>query len=403
MDANSTTREIAPGETNPYLFVLHVAAASPDTPCADIQRRFLADPGLTSIPVCDATRPVGLVDRFQFLSRFANGFGQAMYANKPVSLLMDHKPIVVERADTVGAIKSRLSSELTDAGVRGFIVAERGRYVGIGSVLGLLRASLRESEAMNGRLAEALAQSESEGQLKSKFLANLSHEFRTPLNAIIGFSDIMAREISGPLNGPYRDYVNDILASGQHLLSVINDLLDLAKIESGDIRPSPEPVDAADAIDVALKLVVDDAAKAALIVESEIEPGLRPIAADPLHVRQILLNLLSNAIKFTPRGKVAIAARAAGERIAIVVSDTGIGMTTKEIQIALRPFGQVASHLTRTHEGPGLGLPLVKALTTGNGATFEIESEPGRGTKVTIAFPTVGENSTPSTARGGIG
>ncbi len=400
MDANTTTIEPALPDARRALFVRPVAPEAPDTPCAQVQARFLSDPDLHAVAVCEAGRPVGIVDRFQFLARFATTFGQAMYGQRPVAALMDPNPVVVERDATMGAIKTRLTATLGEAAVRAFVVAESGRYVGLGSVLGLLRASLVDSEEMNGRLCDALAQSEREGALKSKFLANLSHEFRTPLNAIIGFSDVMVREISGPLAPAYRDYASDILASGQHLLSVINDLLDLSKIESGDIRPTLEPVDARAAIEAAAGFAAADAAKAGLALDIDIGSDLPPFSADPLHVRQMLLNLLSNAIKFTPRGTVRVAARGDGGQIELSVEDTGIGMTRKEIEIALRPFGQVASHLTRTHEGPGLGLPLVKALANGNGATFRIDSEPGRGTRVSLQFALAGPEDRPSTAAG---
>jgi two-component system cell cycle sensor histidine kinase PleC len=402
METHSTERGPATGRSS-ELFIRAIDPVAPDVPCRDVHGRFLGDPELQAVPVCDGGRPVGIVERFQFLSRFAHSFGHAMFARRPVRDLMEHDPIVVEHDATVVAIKSRISTALPGAGARGFVVTREGNYVGMGSVVGLLRASLLESEKTNARLAEALEQSEREGALKSKFLANLSHEFRTPLNAIIGFSDVMVREIAGPLNANYRDYANDILSSGQHMLALINDLLDLAKIESGEMRPSPEAVDVGPAIDTALRGLRETAAKAGLEIACEIAPDTPPFLADPLHVRQILVNLLSNAIKFTPRGRVTVCAAAADRGVEIAIADTGIGMTIKETEIALRPFGQVANHLTRTHEGPGLGLPLVKALAAINGATFRIASEPGKGTRVSMRFPPVPAEGGPSTPTGLVG
>jgi len=223
---------------------------------------------------------------------------------------------------------------------------------------------------------------------KTQFLANISHELRTPLNAIIGFAELLGLEMAA--DGKRRlEYANDIHVSGRHLLAIINDILDYSKIEAGRQDLSESKVDLAELIAGSRRVVMGRADEAGVAVHLHLRDDLPPVLADSLKVRQILLNLLSNSVKFTPRGgRVDVTAeRDAGGGIAISVSDTGIGMTDREIQIALEPFGQVANAMVRGHDGTGLGLPLARALAELHGAGFELESEPGKGTRVTVRIP----------------
>ena len=368
-------------------FVVPVEPMSPEEPCAKVYERFVVDIELLSVPICSNGRPVGLVDRYAFLRQLAHSFGRALFAAKPISVLMDTNPLVVDVGTEVSEIQNTISLDRPDAIVRGFIVVENGRYAGMGTALGLMRASLREFEAANRRLSEALVKAQSAMDLKSRFLANLSHEFRTPLNAIIGFSDLMAKEIFAPLDPRYKDYAGDILSSGNHMLALVNDLLDLAKIETGEMHPSPVELDVSHSIEGAARLMRESAAKARLAMNVEIEHGLPHVVADERHVRQILLNLLSNAIKFTPAGSVTVFARRRGAEVELGVADTGIGMTQADIAISLMPFGQVANQFTRAHEGTGLGLPLVKALAGLNGSPLQIDSVPSAGTCISVRLP----------------
>jgi PAS domain S-box-containing protein len=225
---------------------------------------------------------------------------------------------------------------------------------------------------------------------KSEFLANMSHELRTPLNAINGFSEILARQMYGPLGDPrYREYAGDINRSGHHLLAVINDILDLSKIEAGRYDLDERPVDVQRAIDEAIRLVRPRLDEGNLHLSRRIARDLPALHADERSVRQILLNLLSNATKFTPRGgRIQVRSRLnrMGE-FELTVADNGIGMRAKDIPLALEPFRQLDSVMSRKFAGTGLGLPLVQSLAELHGGRLEIESQPARGTTVTVAFP----------------
>ena len=248
----------------------------------------------------------------------------------------------------------------------------------IGTLYDVTRQRRREQE-----LAHAKVLADQANRAKSEFLASMSHELRTPLNAIIGFSDVIRHNTFGELTPvKYREYVDDIHDSGCHLLSLINDVLDMAKIEAGKLELQPVAIDVASAVTDALRMVQTQAAEGGLILETQIDGDLR-LVADERALKQIFLNLLSNAVKFTrPGGRVIVFAQRMAEGIRLGVEDTGIGMTQDGLAKALQPFGQVAHVITVEGRGTGLGLPLVKALIEAHGASFGIESAPGRGTRV---------------------
>jgi PAS domain S-box-containing protein len=231
---------------------------------------------------------------------------------------------------------------------------------------------------------------EQSSRSKTFFLANMSHELRTPLNAVIGFSEMIALETFGPLGSPkYREYIDDIHRSGEHLLDLINDVLDLSKIEAGKLDLHESEVALPDVIGECVSLMKGRANGANLSLRVELPPHLPLLRLDPRATKQVLLNLLSNAMKFTPPGGevVARASERPGEGVDISVSDTGIGMSPADIEIALTPFGQVHSKQASQHEGTGLGLPLSRALVRLHGGELTVISKPGAGTTVTAHFP----------------
>ena len=239
-------------------------------------------------------------------------------------------------------------------------------------------------------LQVARDQSESANRAKSEFLATMSHELRTPLNAIIGFSEIMKAERLGPMGTEvYRDYAGDINESGQHLLELINDILDLSKVESGLDEPHDTNIEVPQILDAVLRLVRQRALVGNVELTHEVPPGLPWICADERKLKQILVNLMTNAIKFTDTGGQVTLRCSCGpaEGHVFEVSDTGIGIAAEDIPKALSQFGQVDSAINRKHDGTGLGLPLTKALVEMHGGTLELKSEPGAGTTVTIRFP----------------
>lgn len=224
---------------------------------------------------------------------------------------------------------------------------------------------------------------------KSEFLANMSHELRTPLNAIIGFSTIMTSDVGDPLPKKHREYARIIQQSGDHLLKIINDILDLAKVESNGLTLQTDLIDLDSILDLVKALTREQARKAQLTLEFELGPLPKRFRADALRLKQILLNLLSNAIKFTPKhGTVKFFARSKPHGfLEFIISDTGIGIAEDKIALAMTPFGQIDSRLARKYEGTGLGLPLTKRLVEMHGGTFVLESKVGAGTTATVLLP----------------
>ena len=234
---------------------------------------------------------------------------------------------------------------------------------------------------------EERQKAEDASRAKSTFLANMSHELRTPLNAVIGFSEIMARELFGALgNDQYKQYSQDIFDSGNHLLDLINDILDMAKIEAGKLALAPRPLDPMVAIDQAVRLTKRRAEDKGLSIVVDAE-NLPEIEADHRAVKQILLNLLSNAVKFTDKGAIMVHGRAGPDNLTLRVIDTGCGIPPEHLPRLARPFEQVEQELTRNNSGTGLGLALTKSLAEMHGGKLAIQSEVGRGTIVTVTLP----------------
>jgi PAS domain S-box-containing protein len=246
------------------------------------------------------------------------------------------------------------------------------------------------TERRHAEEAIARARAAEEGsRLKSEFLANMSHELRTPLNAVIGFSEAMLAGLGGKLEERGRGYVADINESGRHLLELINDILDLSKIEAGKLELDEEPVSLAEVALACERIILPRARQTGVALITEIHPALPAVRGDERRLRQILLNLLSNAVKFTPAGgeiRVRAALTPAGG-VELSVADTGIGMRAEDIPLALELFRQVDGALNRRFEGTGLGLPLVKSLAALHGGTFRLESTLGKGTTAIVSLP----------------
>jgi two-component system cell cycle sensor histidine kinase PleC len=239
-----------------------------------------------------------------------------------------------------------------------------------------------------GKYAEEKTRAEEANQAKSKFLANMSHELRTPLNAIIGFSEIMEAAMFGPLGAAkYSEYSRDIRESGQYLLDVINDVLDMSKIEAGGIRLVPEQVDLDPVLADCLRVVSQRAHEKHLKLSSYIDPTIG-LTADRRALKQIALNLLSNAVKFTPDGgAVAVRGHVRGGKVTIAFEDNGIGIPKDALRKLGRPFEQVESQLTKRHQGSGLGLAIAKSLVEMHGGAMRIRSTLGKGTTVVVSLP----------------
>jgi signal transduction histidine kinase len=245
----------------------------------------------------------------------------------------------------------------------------------------------RNVNRMNDELRRLYGALETASRHKSEFLANMSHELRTPLNAILGFSQLLQQRLFGELNPKQEEYVEDILSSGNHLLSLINDVLDLSKVEAGQIELEVAPFSLRDAVERGVAMVRERAGKSGVAVDAEIEPEVRIVEADERRIRQVLFNLLSNAVKFTPPGgRIDVTAARVGDEVEVAVADTGPGIAPDDRERIFEEFQQTEVG-ARHHEGTGLGLALSKRLVELHGGRIWVESELGSGSRFVFTLP----------------
>jgi signal transduction histidine kinase len=290
---------------------------------------------------------------------------------------------------SVGSVVLLFAALTVSIAVRVVLGRARRRAAGLAARVTELEATNREFEQTAFELRRSLGMTEEALRSKIQFLASMSHELRTPLNAIIGFSELLTNEVYGKLgDSHYRDYAQDICDSGKHLLGVINDVLDISKLDTVITETYTEPLDLAEFLHKTMQMIRPQAERAGIVLTEKFDGVLPSMLTDERRLRQVLLNLLSNAIKFTAQGgNVSIAAYRQGGSVSIAVSDTGVGIAPDDIPKAMENYGQVQTGWSRTQEGTGLGLPLAKRLVELLGGSFVLESKVGVGTNIIVTFP----------------
>ncbi|MEO5338586.1 MAG: ATP-binding protein [Magnetospirillum sp. WYHS-4] len=335
-------------------------------------------------PVIDALGPGGRPEDLRS-ARIEDGHRQLLVALLGVEDITGWEVGKVAVTADVTAVRQGFYRDLAWIGVLTAVVG----LVLASAFYWLLDRVQKRLASAETRLVETARAAQAASEAKTMFLAVVSHELRTPLNAIIGFSEMMKGEMLGPIdNAAYKGYVGDIHRSGSDLLRLINDILDIARLEGGHIELKPQRLAPADVAGACLRSVAGRARREGVSLIHDIPSGLPPVLADELRLKQILLNLLTNAIKFTPTGgSVRLEAAMDGGMLAFSIADTGVGMRPEDVPRVLDPFVQLADQMTRHHEGAGLGLPLTKNLVELHGGHLTIETAPGRGTTVTATFP----------------
>ncbi len=367
-------------------------------PVADDELRAILDTATDGIITLDKD---GKIHTFSAGAEAIFGYRIAEVADKPFGDLLTEESRKVLR-DYLSALQGPGLASVFNDGREVNAVVKQGGTVPLFLTIGPLQSvtsraafcavvrDITQWKRTEAELREAKEAAEATSRQKSEFLARISHELRTPLNAIMGFSEVMRLERFGEIkNDKYRGYVNDIHASGGLLLSLINDLLDLSKVEAGQLELNFTSVNLSDTADSAIRMLQEAATGARVVIRKAMPGDLPNVVADQRSMRQIMLNIISNAIKFTdPGGQIIISAamNKSGE-LKLRVKDTGIGMNAEQLRDALEPFKRVATE-GRDVQGTGLGLPLTKALAEANRTKFSISSEPRKGTLIEITFPT---------------
>ncbi len=356
----------------------------------EVLELFSAHPSLPIFAVVESDGSlIGVVERDRLLFQFSQPLWYDVYNRRPIAPLINQRPLAVDGDTTIDRLKAMIAFDHPEAIGTGFVIMENGRYAAIGTMMLLLERTVEQAHLHAVELEAARRRAASASKAKSQFLATMSHELRTPLNAIIGFSELLLMEAADS-RMPERldEYLGDIRSSGQHLLSLINDILDYSKLEADHMEIAQEQVALPALMQAAARIAAGQGANTGITVNLAVVPQVMLIG-DERRLRQVLINLLSNAIKFSPPDSgVDLSAEVdlAGQ-LTIAVTDRGIGIAKEDMDRIFMPFVQVSNALNRSTNGTGLGLSLSRLLVERHGGRLELESVPGNGTCAMVILP----------------
>ena len=344
------------------------------------------DEDLLVIAVVEDGRPVGLVSRDRFFLKMADRHGRALFGRRPITFLMSRTPLIVEGATPVADLNDLIVRDCPSALMEGFIVTRDGEYAGVGTALELFRTMSHESAERNHKLsvlAEQLGRARIEAlaasKAKSEFLATMSHEIRTPLNGVLGVAQLL---MATELNREQEDFVRVINDSGQILLRLLNDVLDLSRIEAGRMDLDVKDVDLSHVIEESIDMVVSKAEDTQIAVRADITGDLGMIRADERRIRQVLFNLISNSLRFTDSGgEIVVSSQRVGDMVTLSVRDNGRGLAADKRATSFDSF------VSGDQRGAGLGLALVKHFIDLHGGTVGMKPVDGGGLEVTCWLP----------------
>jgi len=367
-----------------YTLTQRAAPIPPETPGGEVYATFLREPDTLVIPVVEDERPVGVVERHAFLVRLGAEYGRALYGKRPIHLLMDSEPVVVEAAMDISVFCDSMLAERASALMRGFIVTEQGRYLGVGTVMSLLQAASAASRQRAEELARtvrsldiARAQAQASAHAKTQFLGVMSHELRTPMNGVLAVAELLRRQ---PLGPDAKAYVQTIIDSSETLLRTLSDAIDLSRAETGELELTPQAAFLNGIMDDVQALWTPRAAQdgVTLMAGYDGDPDLAA-EVDTVRLKQVFNNLIGDALRYARNGVVEASLKAAATaatgrvRLEARVRDNGVGRPTARLDRAFDPFAEAAVH------GSGLGLAISRQIVEQMGGRIWAEGNAGQG------------------------